>query len=353
MRADPTKLKDVVRRLKAGEDRAALLQELYPHPAPPRSTNIPPPVNYRVPVRPLPCVHLGQVVEWCHTCQTGERHVHDCAFHERCTRGAVPRSPYRTCETCGDYAPTDDVKRHLLYHVWPRSGTPAWRTRVASIRRRLALFNGRRLVCVMQSGGCDSAEAVRAAFGGEVELVTAANDPNRREVVSWLKLWPMLGPLTAHDAVFWGHAKGITKPWNPGVTVHRWAELIEEMALEYWPLVLGLMAQYPIVGSFLKSGHGFQGLSSAWHYTGGMFWVRGDAAHWDTIPRNRYGTEAWPGIVFPENRAGIIFGHGQVSSYDLYRMSVLQEIERDYAAWCSTNSHFHCAAGSAISTTSS
>ena len=55
-----------------------------------------------VPLRSLPCIHEGAVLEWCTTCQGDGKHVRDCDVHERCTRGLVSEK-VRSCTTCADY----------------------------------------------------------------------------------------------------------------------------------------------------------------------------------------------------------------------------------------------------------
>ncbi len=54
------------------------------------------------PRRPLPCVHLGPVVEQLR-CNCERRKLRQCDLHGRCTQDRV-RPEVRSCEGCPDYA---------------------------------------------------------------------------------------------------------------------------------------------------------------------------------------------------------------------------------------------------------
>jgi len=64
----------------------------------------PAPAPVTVPLRTLPCVHEGNVLERCHTCKGDNpaRHVRECDKFERCTRGFVS-GKIRACVTCEEY----------------------------------------------------------------------------------------------------------------------------------------------------------------------------------------------------------------------------------------------------------
>lgn len=60
-----------------------------------------PPVPVR---RALPCVHEGNILERCHTCNSEGKHVRECDLYEKCTRDIVS-AKVRACKGCKDYRP--------------------------------------------------------------------------------------------------------------------------------------------------------------------------------------------------------------------------------------------------------
>lgn len=340
MRADRAKLADIVRRAKAGEDMVALTRELYAEPPSIRarssSNTAVAPVQPAL-RRPLPCKHLGAVVEWCNSCGGGMRHVHDCDLHERCTRGRVS-SNVRSCEDCGDYQPQipNFSTRHLLMHIWPVRGNGVWQANVDQLKARLGLFNGQRVIAVAVDNRTDCLQAVQSHFGNHRidQWIEVPNNSQLREVLTWPLLWERIRP-SADSAVFYCHAKGVSRPVNRGVTIHRWVQMLWSGNLDYWPTVEGVLCSHPIAGCFKKVGNGFNGSRSSWHYSGTFYWVRSSDLHqrWQHIDRQWWGTEAWPGLHWRPEEAGVLFGDGYVPSLDLYSMSVLERMEVEFEQW--------------------
>jgi hypothetical protein len=230
-------------------------------------------------------------------------------------------------------------KRHLLFHVMPVSHNGTWQRCLAQLLQRIDQFDGQRLIAVVTRSEStpqqlDAVETVREFVRGQCEVIPVLNDPSLREVRSWLALWPMLR-ANPDDVVFWGHAKGVTRPFNAGVTVHSWTRMLFETLLEFPERVDSLLQQYPIVGSFCKIGNGFQPSQSSWHYSGGMYWLRWKEAqhYWQTIDRHWWGTESWPGIHFAASQAGCVFKRGTVPQLDLYDPNYLTTILEEYQTW--------------------
>lgn len=57
------------------------------------------------PLHSLPCIHEGNILEWCHSCPaTAEtKHVRECDIYGKCTRGFVS-DKVKACARCDDYA---------------------------------------------------------------------------------------------------------------------------------------------------------------------------------------------------------------------------------------------------------
>lgn len=235
--------------------------------------------------------------------------------------------------------------RDLAYHIWPVSGNGIWQRNVAQLARRWPLFTGRKIIAIATGGGmvdtgtgstkrpgqADPPEAVEAEFARlgctGVEFLHVPNDSRLREVATLVPLLERLESSEPGRALFYAHAKGVTRPVNLGVTVHPWADLLYESLLDYWPVVEGVLAEYPVAGSFRKLGHGFAGSRSQWHYSG-SFWVARSAdlfaRNWREVDQMWWGSESAPSLWWHKNEAGLVFHTGKVGILDLYSMPYLQ-----------------------------
>jgi SAM-dependent methyltransferase len=169
-----------------------------------------------------------------------------------------------------------------------------------------------------------------ALAGAGCEVIRVANDPNRREVASFL---PLFSRLAAHSApghvTLFGHAKGVTRPLSS--TARRWVEAFEELYLDYWPVVAELLRRFPVVGAFKKNGAGWPSEESLsdWHFSGSWFWVRNAelfARDWTRIDHFWGGIESYPSLHFTSGEAANLVCGGAVPAVNLY----------DHAFWEST-----------------
>jgi hypothetical protein len=307
----------------------------------------------RVPLTLLDCRHRGAATgetRACSTC-TGKKDVplFTCGVHGGCTLSNLAAG-VACCRICPDRDPAppthplDDSPlpavrsfpvRHGLYHVYPlRSASPAWQRCCAMLAARTPLFTGRRVCAAAVSAATDSADAVRAALPGW-EVLEVANDPGLREARTLPLLLDALGGALDDPAaaVFFGHAKGVTRPWNAGVTCHPWAWMLHEALLDHWPAVEASLSRHPITGAFKKTGRGFKGSASAWHYSGSFFWARAASLRGKAVERQWFGAESSPGIWFSPDEAGCLFGAGRVGELDLYDMARFQKAMVEYQWW--------------------
>lgn len=227
-------------------------------------------------------------------------------------------------------------RRHLLYHLMPKKGTGVWQWNIDRLLSRVGLFNGIRAVAIIRDPGCDPPDAVKEAFAGTRvdHWIIADNSPALREVKTWKPLWQTLQGESGY--VWYGQAKGVTRPVNRGTTIHRWARLLYAANLDYWPIVEEMLQRYVIVGALKKVGRGFMGSRSTWHYSGSFFWARLAEAlpHVDQIDSVWWGNESWPGRHFSPAEAGCIGGvEGRVPEFDAYLMSRFNRIEADHQRW--------------------
>ncbi len=228
--------------------------------------------------------------------------------------------------------------RHLLYHVYPVKGNGVWQRNLDQLKLWLHLFNGVRAVAIATDARTDPPEAVREYLHGHVrDFLEVQNDGNLREVTTFVPLLERIAWCVGPEHyTFYAHAKGVTKPINPGVSVHPWVGVLYAANLDYWPLVQSQLAKHPITGAFKKVGRGF-GSASSWHYSGTFYWLRNadvfTRRNWRHVDWAWWGTEAWPGLHFDPQEAGCLFHTGRVPSLNLYNLryvtrTILPEFER-------------------------
>jgi hypothetical protein len=230
-----------------------------------------------------------------------------------------------------------DVVRHLLFHVGPFSGNGIWQRNVEQVLKRIHLFNGRRIVGIVTGEGLDPPEAVMEAFKGEAEFIVERNNPKLREVVTFVPMFSQVESVAPNEVVFYGQAKGVTRPADDSTTVHRWTDIMYETLLDHMDIVEPLLERFPVAGSFKKVGRGFQGSASSWHYSGSFCWFRSAELFkrdWQAIDHRWWGIESYPSLHFTVEEAACVFRQGLVPELDLYDYRYFHEqIVPHYEQW--------------------
>lgn len=343
-----------------------------------------PPKQSRSAAVKTPCVHEGPVVSWCNATRENAKLrecLHPSGDIDICCRRGTPLHGGQHCGACQLYelrplpiappatlapppppmlppvsphlprttaipALADGYTRHLLYHVYPIRGNGRWQWNLDQLRPRLPLFNGRRVVAVLHHppGGpipyrpnpgrdpgnwhvqhdLDPPEAVESAIADwDCEVIRVANDPNLREVASFLPLFSAVSHYAGEsDVTFYAHAKGVRH--RPGHTVERWVPTLYEAMLDYWPLIRGLLAEKPVAGCFKKLGPGWKPdqTISDWHYSGSFFWFRNrdlfTKTDWRRIDSFWSGIEPFLSQHFRDTEAATVFHEGSAARMNLY-----------------------------------
>jgi hypothetical protein len=110
--------------------------------------------------------------------------------------------------------------------------------------------------------------------------------------------------------------------------------------LDYWPVVNGLLQEYPVAGAFKKVGHGFEGSASTWHWSGSFGWFRSAELFrrsWRHQDSAWWSIESYPGLHYRPEEAGCVFHEGRVPDLDMYRLDYVERAEREFAAWKEAN----------------
>jgi len=249
-----------------------------------------------------------------------------------------PNAPRALAERCA--AGVGPSRRHLLYYVYPRRWNGRWQNNVRQLLRRIDLFDGRRVIAIATDDKTDAAADVRAAFDGHrCEFIELTNVPALREVIAWLPLWERVAAFTGpHDYTFFAHAKGVTRA--SARTAHKWATLMYEACLDYWPVVEQLLQRHPIVGALKKNGHRFnRDRRSEWIYAGTFYWIRNCDFYtrdWRSVEQQWWGTEYMPGVLYSSAEAGVIYGEGGDEMAPSSRVNFARILE-GWHEWTSAN----------------
>lgn len=221
--------------------------------------------------------------------------------------------------------------RHLLMHIWPTRHTDVWRFNVQQVLKRMELFNGQRFISIAIDAATHDAATVKAAFRGTIkpnDFLVFKNDPALGEVVSFEPMLRRVETIDDRHIAFYCHGKGAKyKPNSPALPqVRRWTEVMYANMLDYPALVEDALKTNNFVGTFKKQGNQFGTLPPHFHYAGTLFWLRSarifNQPLWHRIPRQWWGTEAWPGVICPDELAAVGFMEEQAPNLQLYSAEV-------------------------------
>jgi hypothetical protein len=286
------------------------------------------------PIRLGECKHLGGEVRrvGCGTCKGRvELKVFTCAVHGACTL-RKKTGEAACCDGCKDFSPrrtlAEPSVRNLLYHVYPCKGNGVWQWNVDQLRRRIGLFNGRRVVAVVTDQRTDNLAAVRAEFKGDVhEFFELPNAPGLREVQTHNELFRRVALLDDDQATFYAHAKAVTHSRGD---CKLWAEILYEVCLDRWERVRDVLRTHPVAGPLLRFIQGWSQSESEWHYSGSFFWFRNadlfEKPDWRRIDQFWSGIEPYLSLHFKKKEAGCFFHAFHKPGPGLYDMDYLQNV---------------------------
>lgn len=221
--------------------------------------------------------------------------------------------------------------RNLIYHIYPKRGNGVWQWNVSELLTRIHQFNGTRTIGIVTDGNTDSAHDVKSAFEG-VRIdhwIELPNDPRLGECVTFKS---MLETLPRDSGItFYGHAKGVSYD-NPTET-RDWTSIMYEVCLDDPKHVEASMAFNPISGPFTNTqwkgdnNHG-------WHYSGTFFWFRNADVfakpNWSETRDKRWGVELWPGDLFEESEAGVLFSPNCGRLYNKEMIEHIKKLMADF-----------------------
>jgi hypothetical protein len=157
------------------------------------------------------------------------------------------------------------------------------------------------------------------------------NNQAIREVATFPWLLETVRSTDPNEVTFCCHAKGVTHSMD-SITV-RWAARQYRACLDDWQTVRRMLERYSMAGAFRKFGQFTTLNNHRWHYSGTNYWFRHDdvfSREWQTIDQKFFGTESWPGRLFPPEACGCLFAD---DTGDVYQESYWQSIHRDIDVW--------------------
>jgi uncharacterized HAD superfamily protein len=243
--------------------------------------------------------------------------------------------------------------RHLCYFVGPISGNQVWQRNLDQLKKRIELFNGRKIIAVATHTrgtpfSFDPPEAVERHLRGlGCEFIRVPNDPTIRERAAWVPLLEPLQGAGESEAIWFGHTKGNTH--GDHNAVNRWVGMMYRGNLDCWSHVEKLLGEHPVCGMFKRvglpaiTGHR-PAKPNGWEYSGTFFWLRAAELfrrNWRGIERNRYGVEAAPGDLFRVDEGGAIYPPqpiGTVQECSLYEEAHASRAEKGFEEFARSHS---------------
>ena len=265
------------------------------------------------------------------------------------------------------------MQKNLVYHCYPVAANPAWKWNLDQLRKRLPLFDGKRVIALALDQSTVGAEEVMEYLPG-VEWIVMKNDPSLCESASWVPLWESM--RDEPGVTFRGHAKGVTNfekeltgkfgsitekgkvrcyqikstwkvlPPIPGrmETMRLWADILYRTNLDHWPLVERSLTEKPIAGSlrcnfpFRKSLRHVTGAAREfakqfwipWVYLGSFYWARNEdffRRNWRIVPQQFTGVEIWPSKNYSFKESACLFfpTNKRFPIHRIEYMGILQE----------------------------
>lgn len=217
--------------------------------------------------------------------------------------------------SAGERVCLDDATCHLLYRVYPMTINYSWQWNFQQLAKRWHIFNGRKVLAI----GFDSKtvmpdEVIRYAesLGMQFDsIIRRRNQPDLREVVTWIPSIELLQPETARpdEIVFTAHSKGVRH--NPSSEhIRWWAESMWNVCLDDMESVKRALSVKLFAGAFRRFNQfAFPG-NHMWHYSGTFYWFRlhdiGNR-NWRHVDQFFAGTESWPGAMAARHEGACLF----------------------------------------------
>lgn len=218
---------------------------------------------------------------------------------------------------------------NLIYHVYPATKNNLWLQNIQELLARWHVFTGARVVAVATDANSRGLPEVLEAFAGcdpQPTILLLPNDPQLREVATFLPLLQAVQSTDPTEATFYAHSKSnTTAGQQQGAWL--WTQRMYATLLDQIQVVRDALRVHPLVGCckmvWPRGGRSVFPSELAvgnWMFAGTFFWFRHDRTYthprWDRVMRDRYGAEAWPSsIVANHEEAATLYQPWPVEMY--------------------------------------
>jgi orotate phosphoribosyltransferase len=207
-------------------------------------------------------------------------------------------------------------KRNLIYHVYAPRGNDEWKANLDKLRAHRNAFNGRIVIAAVRGDGTVPMEEVAQYLGWPGVEWLEVDNSLKSEASSLPILLERIQSTAGNEATFFGHTKGVSPAGDPR-GARRWRNAMYHYLLGEWRECMEALRGAAAVGTTRikwDNGSVFKwptGLKHGrWQFAGTFFWFRHDEVFtrdWNSVPRDRYGAEAWLGGVLPVELSATMF----------------------------------------------
>ena len=205
--------------------------------------------------------------------------------------------------------------RNLIYHVCPLAANELWKKNVAQLRKRLSIFNGRKVIAIATGKGCRPPGEVEALLPG-CEFLRLPNDAELREVATFLPLLLSVADPDPRQATWYGHSKGNSTEGSVKGSIY-WRNAMYHHLLDRWQECMEELETHAAVGTHkMVWPPGFRPYPSGldhgnWMFAGTFYWFRHarvfNHPDWRQVPMDRYGAESWLAGLFDQSEAASVY----------------------------------------------
>jgi hypothetical protein len=211
-------------------------------------------------------------------------------------------------------------------YLLPVSTNDVWKWNLHQIKKREHLFDGKKVLTIASHEFGRIKRGRRRKhlkiaptnsvydFMGEIDLrfdevLVVQNDAARRETAAFPEMLRKVKSLDPDEVTFCCHGKGVS--YGSGSVVVEWGDVMYHTCLDSWPVVKNALECFAFAGAFRRFGMFTTPGNHKWHYSGTFYWFRHDEVFslpdYDRLDQQFFGTESWPGKLFPAERCACIF----------------------------------------------
>lgn len=189
------------------------------------------------------------------------------------------------------------MTRNLLFHLYPRRKS-YWRWHAEQLARFRDVWNGKRIIVVVEDDHTDSSREVLEALDPVDGLVLfKRNRADLGEVKYFIETLRLFESLDPNEATFYAHGKGVSHD-TMLAAIQMWSKAMYELNLSFPEIVDRRLATAATLGAFrVQIPHS----GAKWCYAGTYFWLKHSelfSRKWADIEMTRYGVEGYPGRHF-------------------------------------------------------